>query len=51
VSDAISRYSLVGIGVVLEEVYQDVDLSAVSPVLCLPMCCHTFCHDDNGLKF
>lgn len=28
----------------------DVELSAISPTLCMPVCCHAACHDDNGLK-
>jgi hypothetical protein len=27
----------------------DVEISAASPV-CLPACCHAFCHDDNWIK-
>ena len=27
----------------------DVELSAISPAPCLPVCCHDSCHDDNGL--
>ena len=29
---------------------QDVELSAPSPALCLPACCHASSHDDNGLN-
>jgi hypothetical protein len=26
----------------------DLELSATPPVPCLPGCCHTPCHDENG---
>ena len=29
---------------------QDVELSAPSPVPCLPACCHASRHNDNGLN-
>jgi hypothetical protein len=29
---------------------QDVELVATSRVPCLPACCHTSRHDDNGLN-
>jgi hypothetical protein len=35
-------------GLVLLPVDQDADLLALA--LCLPGCCHSFCHDDKGLN-
>jgi hypothetical protein len=31
--------------------HQDIELEATAPSLCLPVCSHAQCYDDNRLNF